>query len=289
MVRPSALPLEEYADVYVGRQATAYLQAYDDERPWFCWVSFGGPHEPWDTTEPYASMYDPVEMPEPAALQQDNPHRPQGLFDRKRPIAFEPGEAQRLRANYAGNVTLIDDQVGAILDAIRHRGELENTVIVLASDHGEMNGDYGLIYKDCLMDSAARVPLIVRTPQTAQGAQGGQVCGALTEWMDIGPTLVELAGGELAHTQFGRLLTPVLADPEADHRSEAVSAYDGELMICDGRQKVALNHDGAVYLCFDLQDDPGETRNLAGLPEVRAVEDRLRLALLERLVQTLRH
>ena len=77
---------------------------------------------------------------------------------------FEPGEIGRLRANYAGNVTLIDAQIGEILDTIEARGELENTIIVHTSDHGEMNGDYGLIYKGNFLNGAVRIPLLVRIP-----------------------------------------------------------------------------------------------------------------------------
>ena len=59
VARPSVLPLEMYADVYVGQQAKTYIENFEHDQPWFCWVSFGGPHEPWDAPEPYASMYDP--------------------------------------------------------------------------------------------------------------------------------------------------------------------------------------------------------------------------------------
>ena len=102
---------------------------------------------------------------------------------------FEPGEIGRLRANYAGNVTLIDDQIGEILDAIEARGELENTIIVHTSDHGEMNGDYGLIYKSNFLNGAVRIPLLVRTPDTLrlQTPPTGTICESPVEWIDIGP------------------------------------------------------------------------------------------------------
>ena len=165
LVRPSTLGLENYADVYVGQQAKQYLQNYDREAPWCCWVSFGGPHEPWDTPEPYASMYDPEDMPPaippPAAGERPLGHLDQ-LMERVNPT-FEPGEIGRLRANYAGNITLIDTQIGDILDTIKARGELDNTIIVHTSDHGEMNGDYGLIYKSNFLNGAVRIPLLVRT------------------------------------------------------------------------------------------------------------------------------
>ena len=121
VARPSVLPLEMYADVYVGQQAKTYLENFDHDQPWFCWVSFGGPHEPWDAPEPYASMYDPESMPKPVSRPSNHADRPQGWLDfymeRSTP-KFDPGNEAAMRANYAGNVTLIDDQMGEIIQAI---------------------------------------------------------------------------------------------------------------------------------------------------------------------------
>lgn len=288
VVRPSTLPLEDYADVYVGQQAKQYLQRYDREEPWCCWVSFGGPHEPWDTPEPYASMYNPADMP-PAIPRPDAGERPRGHLNRlmeKVNPTFEEGEIGRLRANYAGNVTLIDAQIGEILDVIQARGELENTVIVHCADHGEMNGDYGLIYKSNFLNGAVRIPLLVRTPDTVKGI----VCDTPVEWIDIGPTLVELAGGELKHRQFGKSLCPVLAQPASTHRDFAISEIEGEIMLLNREWKIALNANGEAYLLFDVQNDAEETQNLACRPEVETIETELRLQILARLIETqLRH
>ena len=290
LVRPSTLGLENYADVYVGQQAKHYLQNYDRAEPWCCWVSFGGPHEPWDTPEPYASMYDPEDMP-PAIPRPATGERPRGHLDnlmaRLNPT-FEPGEVGRLRANYAGNVTLIDAQIGEILDVIEARGELENTIIVHTSDHGEMNGDYGLIYKSNFLNGAVRIPLLVRLPEGSglETPPTETICESPTEWIDIGPTLVELIGGKLQHRQFGRSLCPVLRDPEGTHRDFAISEIQGEIMLLNQEWKAALNADGEVYLLFDVQNDPNETHNLAGKSEVADIETALRLQILERLVQT---
>ena len=285
LVRSSTLGLEDYADVYVGQQAKQYLQSYERDEPWCCWVSFGGPHEPWDTPEPYASMYDPADMP-PAIPRPFTEKRPRGHLDRlmqRVNPTFEPGEIGRLRANYAGNVTLIDDQIGEILDAIAARGELDNTIIVHTSDHGEMNGDYGLIYKSNFLNGAVRIPLLVRTPDSTNA---GSICESPVEWIDIGPTLVELVGGELEHRQFGKSLCPVLTQPEATHRDFAISEIEGEIMLLNREWKVALNADGEVYLLFDVQNDPNEIQNLAGRSEVADIETALRLQILEWLMQT---
>ncbi|MBN2552647.1 MAG: sulfatase-like hydrolase/transferase [Spirochaetales bacterium] len=321
LARPSTLPLEEYYDVYVAEQARRFLEDYRGAEPWFCWLSFGGPHDPWDAPEPYASMYDPAGMPEPI-MPVDNGHsRPLGYLDtllgkkspawvRARDAAgpdgpaaesryessvadvpdtntfspdFEPGDIAKMRANYAGSVTLIDEQIGRVLSAVEQRGELENTVVLFTSDHGEMNGDYGLVYKREFLNSAVKVPLIIRAPRSVQGDSGGKTCGSIVEWFDIGATLSELTGGRLDYRQFARSFVHTLKNPAESHRTDALSEILGEHMLVNNEWKIVINTEGKAYLLFDLEKDPAEQRNLAGLPEYREIEERLRLRILERI------
>jgi len=288
VVRPSTLPLEEYADVYVGQQAKNYLADYTLDKPWFCWVSFGGPHEPWDTPEPYASMYKAENMPPALPRTESQSDRPKGhldrIFEQRGPISKE--DIAAMRADYAGNVSLIDSQVGEILSTIEQRGELDNTVIIFSSDHGEMNGDHGLIYKSNFLNSAVRVPLILRTPQTLNNSAAGSVSEALVEWFDIGPTLTELSEGELEHQQFARSLCPLIENTGIQHRKFAVSQIHGEHMILTDSWKMAVNKEGKAYLLYNLHDDPSESRNLAGTAEVSEIENNLCRKLLEHIVST---
>ena len=281
LVRPSPLGFEHYYDTHVGQKAKAYLEAYDRDQPWFCWVSFGGPHEPWDTPEPYFSHYDPEQMPPALSGDLRAGDRPRGQLDAlfARMPALTPADVAALRANYAGNVSLIDDQIGQLFSVIERRGEWQNTVVVLCSDHGEMNGDYGLIYKGNFLNSAVRVPLLVKGPAVARG-----VCEAPVEWFDVGPTLAEFAGAELDFAQFAVSLMASLRDPGVATRSEALSEIYQEVMVMDARWKCVVNAAGRVYLLFDLENDPNESTNLAGMPERHAVEERLRLRILERLM-----
>lgn len=283
VVRPSALPLEYYYDVYVGQQAKGYLSSYDRDEPWFCWVSWGGPHQPWDTPEPYAGMYDPGSMP-PAVKHDAGPSRPRGQVDwmmENHSPAFEEGEVGKMRADYAGSVSLIDDQIGEIIKVIEERGELDSTVIAFTSDHGEMNGDHGLIAKSNFYDGAVRVPMLVRTP----GAENsGVVNDSPVEAVDLGPTLVELAGGELAYRQFGKSLVGALGGNR--HREDALSELSGEVMLMNDNWKIALNREGETYMLFNRIDDPNEEQNLAGMSEYRSDADALRLRILERIVQS---
>jgi choline-sulfatase len=308
VVRPSALPLEEYADVYVARGAAEYLSAYNEDEPWFCWLSFGGPHEPWDTPEPYASMYNPQDMPEAIPSGDISQERPRGHLDYllgthagaeeyqsstpshdqapNHAPELTPEEIGRMRADYAGNVTLIDDQIGAVLEVISSRGELENTVIVFISDHGEMNGDHGLIYKENFLDPAVRVPLIVRTPSTLSAASSGQSLDVPVEWFDVGPTLVELAGGDLPYRQFARSLVPLLNGGGDAHREDALSQIWGEHMLVTDRWKFVVNPQGQPYMLFDLAQDPQEKDNLAGRSEYKDVETALGMRLLARIAES---
>ena len=102
VARPSVLPLELYADTYVGQQAASYLRSYRDEKPWFCWVSFGGPHEPWDAPEPYASRYRPEDMPPPLEFRDlAGGKRATGVLDKRMAVGrdLSASDVARMRAN----------------------------------------------------------------------------------------------------------------------------------------------------------------------------------------------
>ena len=195
-------------------------------------------------------------------------------------------EVAAMRANYAGNVSLIDDQIGDILHVVERRGELDNTVVVFSSDHGELNGDCGLIYKETFLNGAVRVPLLVRTPGTLKGDNGGAVADCPTEWFDIGPTLVELAGSTLKHAQFAKSLCPVINVPESEHRCFAISELKGEIMYMDKRWKLLINADGLPYCLFDLEQDPDETHNLVTEESTIQTQKEIRMRIQEHLVRT---
>ena len=271
----------------VGNRAVDYLTSYDRSEPWFCWVSFGGPHEPWDTPEPWASLHSPDDMPPPAPRLPHDPDRPSSSLDwwsRLIAVDFEPGEERAMRANYAGNVSLIDDQIGRILRVIEARGELDRTVIVFSSDHGEMNGDHGLIYKMNFFDGAVRVPLIVRTPSTVGTSVAGTVNESPAELLDVGPTFVDAAGGASEHEQFGRSLLGALDGSR--HHENALSEFQREVMLLTDEWKMTVTRSGAPYLLFNRHDDPDEVHNLATASGLEAVRDVLRAQILERLLES---
>lgn len=263
--RPGPLPLELYYDRYVGDVAHRHLAALPPG-PWFCWVSFGGPHEPWDAPEPYASMYDPDEMPPPIPRIKP-PDDVGGLLKRAYGSkSFSPALTDRdiaeMRANYAGNVTLIDDEIGRLIGLLRVRGDLDRTLIVFTSDHGEMNGDHGLICKGTFLDPAVKVPLIIVPPGDDRSCPRGQRSDTLVELMDVGASIQDFAGASLNAGSQARSLRGVVEGRQNQHRSVAVSELARHICVIDKRYKAEFNERGEPSLLFDRRTDPQEQRNL---------------------------
>jgi len=287
LVRPSPLPLSEYYDVYVGQQARNYLENYKRSEPWFCWLSFAGPHEPWDTPEPYASMYRADEMPAPIPRPPLRHRGPKGELDNRFAEARDKiDNARELRANYAGKVTLIDDQVGDVLKAVESRGELDRTVILFTSDHGEMNGDYDLIHKSNFLNPAVRIPLIMTTPDIRNSSRAGKILNHPIELFDAGPTLVDFAGAQLGYPNSACSLAPLVRESHAKHREFALSELKQEMMYLDRNWKLMLNAKGEPYRLFDVKNDPGEMEDLIDRNEHKDLIAELKRKLVERRAET---
>lgn len=287
--RPSPLPLEYYPDRYVGNRAVEYLEQYSKAKPWFCTVSFGGPHEPWDAPEEYLQRYSNRQMPPPLPKPTDhNPNRPHGVFDEilngsydfalnSSVLSMTSEDVAEIRKSYAGKVSLIDDEIGRILTVVKQRGEWDNTIIVFTSDHGEQNGDYGLIFKQTFFESSAKIPLLIKPNKGFGGITGKN--DALTDLVDLGPTLLELVNAQQLTPCDGKSLCPVLSGSSECHKEFVVSQLYGETMLRNEQYKAVFNRDGRVYLLFDLQKDPQEQANLAGLSEMLELEQKMTCVL----------
>jgi choline-sulfatase len=287
--KPSPLPLEEYYDVYVGNRGVEFLKNYEGDKPWFCHVSFGGPHEPWDTPEPYASMYKKEDMPAPRPAMKDlNPDRPRGETDfrmHKPQIHCNTEQAAEIRADYSGGCTLIDEMIGKIVDVIKARGEWDNTVVLFTSDHGEMNGDQEFVNKRTFLDGALNIPLVIRTPETIN--KGGIQTDALVSLIDVGPTLIELCGGKIEYSQSGKSLCGVLDGSVEKPRDYVLSELSGEIMYMDEEYKVFLNNKGEIYMLFDRKKDKGEQYNLAASAEAVEIENEIRKKLISAIAENI--
>jgi arylsulfatase A-like enzyme len=200
---------------------------------------------------------------------------PGGLLhaQRDRVSPRDDAEIRAIRENYAGKITLIDDQIDKILEIIRARGEDEQTLIVFTSDHGEMNGDHGMVFKSNFLAPAVDIPLIIRPPGRAETAM---VSDALVELIDVGATILDYAGCPPLALSNGKSLKPIVSGEATGHREFVLSEFKRSTMVSDGRWKAEFDPQGEVQLLFDTMSDPMELHNLAGSPE--CVPEAARLA-----------
>ena len=145
---------------------------------------------------------------QPEALRVMREHNTEVDHDSVVHIVDPPLELRRRqRAHYLANVTMIDEQVGALMDALERNGYAENCVVIFTSDHGDCLGDHGHIQKWTMYDAITRVPCIVWSPNRFAG---GRRVDDLVQWFDLGPTILELAGCEPDPNMEARSLLPAL-------------------------------------------------------------------------------
>jgi arylsulfatase A-like enzyme len=290
IVRPSPLPVEDFTDSYPGRKAVEFVRMYQDERPMCLFVGFHGPHEPWDAPGEYATMYKPEETPPPIPISEGNlnlPEHVKAMADFKPRQGMKLEDIQDLRANYYGKISLIDYWVGEILSAFDDRGWLDDLFVIFWSDHGEMAGDHGRLFKRTFHESSVRIPLILRWPGRIPN---NAVSDALVENIDVFPTILEAVKAEPSRRCLGRSLWPIINNPELEHRSctlsEVFHAGSRNIMLRTHQNKYAVDDKGRGFMLYDLEIDPYEQNNLIGQEEAFNLEQELRDLLLKQLLKT---
>ncbi len=252
--RDSPLKTEDFEDTYIGRRAAEWIEHVPDDFPWHYFVSFVGPHDPFDPPSEYGDRYRDKAMP--PAIADTLEGKPEWI--KKRAKDFSPEEITQTRRQYCAATELIDHQIGQILAALEKRGQLDNTYIVFASDHGELLGDHGLYAKSAAYEASLRVPLIVAGPDI----EGGRVSDALCELIDLNATLCDFAGLAPQEGIDARSLRPVLNGSSDTHREDTVAALQNFRCIRTATHKYIHNHNDLDEL-YDLDRDPDELHNIA--------------------------
>lgn len=300
--RPANIREEDSETPYLTRRGMAFIEGQGDRR-WLCHLSYIKPHWPYVVPEPYASMYGPHDFLPPvrAQAERETDHPVFRGFQNApvgRALSRDDVRDKVLRA-YMGLIRQCDDQIGVLVDWLEETGRMDETMIVLTSDHGDFLGDHWMGEKTFFHDASVKVPLIVYDPSPAADATRGTVCDALVESIDLLPTFVEAAGGDparLDHVIEGHSLLPVLRGGAVPSREAVFCEYDysatplaGRLglhpddarmfMVFDGRFKLIHFEGGFRPMLFDLDADPGELEDLGASPAHEAA----RAALYDRL------
>ena len=284
------------------------------------------PHTPYQVEEPYFSMIDRSRLPRRIRAEECS-GKSRMLSAIRENLCMEgytEEDWDTLRAVYLGMCAKLDVQFSRLVAALKEEGIYDDSAIFFLSDHGDFTGDYSLVEKaqNSFEDCLTRVPLLIKPPRGMPLDPG--ISDSLVELVDFYATVMDMAGVTPDHTQFGRSLSPVLADRQAKVR-DAVFCEGGRIpgeTHCDeyhqGGDKVSspqivywpkmkaqsddLAHSKGVMMrtdkykyvlrlmgedeLYDLQEDPGETVSLIGRPDMAPVIEKMRYALLKWLLGT---
>jgi len=305
--RPARIKAEHSETPYMTGRAMEFIdQAGDD--PWCMHLSFIKPHWPYVAPAPYNDMYGPNQIlsPNRTAAEKDAPHDVVGAYMKHdESVSFQQDETRdTVIPVYMGLIKQIDDELGRLFAHMDKAGRLDDTLIVLTSDHGDYLGDHWLGEKELFHEESVRLPMIVADPSAAADATRGSKSSALVEAIDLIPTFVEAVGGEVHPQRLeGRSLLPLLREGAADvaWRETVFSEIDYAFraarkvlniapdealawMIRTERWKYVY-YEGFTPQLFDLEADPDEQKDL-GLSEGHAD---IRSDLHEQLFAWLRH
>ena len=291
------IPPQFHDTQWVSDCTSAFIRKQSDQQPWFCWTSFQDPHEPHLCPEPWFSSVDTTLMPRYEGHREgefnDRPDvyrmclekdfgplndfvgAPKTLNGAVRDEATVPScfgepekDAQASAALQAtlGMIAFLDDRLGAILRTLEETNQLENTIVIWTSDHGEMHGHHGLWGKGLpAYEDAQRVPLLVRLPSATQ-TQG--TSSALVNLVDLPITLLAQAGIAPPESWQGVDLSPLL-NAESDSVQDAIlielrpteNTLNQHTLITEGFKLVVYQHTNAGEL-YDLKHDPDQYINL---------------------------
>lgn len=279
--------LKYHVDHFIGERAKRWLlHGRPRRQPWFLWVSFPGPHQPFNCAgTPYAEQYNPDNI--------DMPHTQSEALDSKPPHfrahvsrgmgGLSNDEIRAVRHAYYANITFIDDKIGQILQILKTIGEYENTMIAFSADHGEFLGDFGLIYKgQYLSEVLMRVPLLIKP--SIDGFKGWKE-DAFVSNVDVAATCLQAAGLDVPTNMASRDLSPYWKNPDAVARSQVAYMEAGGLRgLRTDRWKIVHYPERPYGELYDLTVDPWESHNLWDDPSYFQERSELAVTMMDQMI-----
>jgi arylsulfatase len=272
---------EKYPGIAITTHALEELDQLAHQRhcrgnarePFFMWLSVQQPHSPCKPPPPYADMYHPDDFPPPIKTEQELETLPHQLRQKMRGWrALDEETIRDFRARYFGDVSLVDAQVGRVMEKLAALGLRENTIVIFTSDHGEYLGDHHQMQKGGFHECSSRVPLIFSGP----GIAAGHRPQGFASLCDLKPTLLDRAGLLMPSLRDdrGKLLYPEwAADPDSISLSKGLQGgdldpgrvifsengvYGLSMMARRGMEKFNYYPDTQEFDWFDLSSDPDE-------------------------------
>lgn len=296
------VPEHLYPTHYIAQQSCEILGQWAQAgAPFFLQCSFPDPHHPFTPPGRYWDMYRPEEVTLPLSMGATltDPPPPVAWLKAQRaarPEPFQPGHgafaaspqevAEALALNY-GSISCIDDAVGQVMAQLVRLGLHQNTVVMFTSDHGDLLGDRGLMFKGGLHYAAlTRVPFIWADP-SSPAAVAGRETSALAQTIDIAATVLARAGVAPAHGMQGQSLLPLIHGAVDTARSSVLIEEEGQRLDFNLDQRIRMRtlrtkahrltiYDGQEWgELYDVAADPHELRNLWNDPASQALRAQL--------------
>ncbi|MFZ1996096.1 MAG: choline-sulfatase [Solirubrobacteraceae bacterium] len=269
------------------------------DQPYFLFVSFTNPHDPWEIPQRFWERYRRAEIDDPTvpSLPPDevDPHsRRLRAMCQVDQIGLTAEQIRRARHGYYAAISYLDERIGQVLGALRESGLDDRTTVLFCADHGEMLGERGLWYKMSFLEQSARVPLIVRRAGGSGPSGGGARVPGPVSLVDFAPTVLELAGlgvdavaGEGdgvslagAVSGGGGAASPSVRAVVSEYHAEGVHAPSA--MVRSGAHKLIVSLEDPDLL-YDLDADPLELTDVSGSAEGAPMVAQLRGELEARL------
>ena len=281
----SSLPLEHSCESVLAKQTIRFMRNEgepsdrgDSDDPWMAWVCFARPHQPYTPSEPYASMYDPEKISLPPSADTDNE-----LFKTNRSGHGE-AKIRKILSAYLALVSQVDYGVGMIIEELERTGELDNTIIVYTTDHGDFAGEHSGYEKNGGISTRAitRIPLIIRFPN---GVKENIVCDEMVESIDIFPSLCELSGTEIPNTIQGLSFKSLLEGSSEATRKDCITENPYRKAIATKEWRYVANLENESDELYNVVNDPWELTNLIDDPEYKNIASNLCRRLFHRVAR----
>jgi arylsulfatase A-like enzyme len=243
---------EDWFAPRVFTMASEFLKTADRGLPFFLVVDCFDPHEPWDPPEKYVNSYsENYDGPEPIVPEYDDA----GWIDER--------ELERMRALYAGEVTMTDRWLGRFLDTLDRQDFAEETVLVVLSDHGVALGEHNATGKPfwALYPELTDIPFFIRHPE---GKGGGETSDFFASTHDVAPTILGFLGVEPESPMDGQDLSVLFDGGQPQERNHFTLGYDEYVWTRDERYAMVSRNDGAEARLYDLRTDPQMNTDIAG-------------------------
>ena len=255
-VKPTVLPNNLYPDIWIGDQGRKELDNMPEDRPWLLWISFVGPHEPFDTPPPWNYGKHNIEEARNQGKWINTLEDDCELSIKQKQwksAKLNSKDLYDIRIDYANRIQLLDNQVEAIFRGLKQRSDWKKTAICITADHGEMLGDAGMLYKSTFLEGSILVPMIYMPPRDSKEArekENKKPCDSTKLLQQIIKNLGK--GGSLD-----------VIEKKIQKSKHIVIEYGREILVIEGEKKICLNVDTEkIKWAIDLESDANEMNDI---------------------------